>query len=104
MPTIFIDNRASITEIKNKTGFVIKAWIDEQLTLINDSSITYKIESELGVLCGFFTIQVNDESKTAVLLLKQLRPAFKDIQISVDLSLQIANFIHNNLWHPDFLF
>jgi hypothetical protein len=102
--SIFIDNRASIPEIKNKTGFEIKAFIDRQLSSINENTITYKIESELGNLAGFFSIQVNTVSKTAQLLLKELRPAIKDTQISIDLSLQISNFIYNNYWHPDMLF
>lgn len=100
--SIFIDNRTSIPEIKNQTGYVIKNYIDEQLALINDNCITYKIETELGVLAGFFTIEVNTENKTAVLLMKQIRPAFK--QFEQDITLQINNFIFNNEWKGDFLF
>lgn len=104
IPACIIDARASIPAIKNQIGDVIKEYTDSQLALINDNCITYKLETELGVLCGVFVINVDTENKTASLLMKELRPAFRTGQANIDISLIISNFIGNNLWTTDFLF
>lgn len=104
IPACIIDARASIPTIKNQIGDVIKEYIDGQLALITDNCITYKIESESGVLAGVFVINVDTETKTATLLMKELRPAFRTWRMSLDISLIISNFIANKLWEPDFLF
>lgn len=101
IPAILIDARASIPEIKNQTGFPIKYYTDSQVAQINERSITYKIETELGVLAGYFSIQVNTINKTAILLMQQLRPAFKGF---TEIQTQISNFIQAGTWKPDYLF
>lgn len=101
VPAILIDNRASIPEIKNQVGYVIKAYVDSQLALLGNGSITYKVETNLGVLAGFFSINVNTTNKTAVLIMEQLRPAFKGF---AELTTQISNFILNGDWKIDYLF
>lgn len=104
IPACIIDARASIAAIKNQIGDVIKDYTDSQLALINDNSLVYKVETDEGVLAGFFAINVNTENKTASLLMKELRPAFRTLQYNVDISLLITNFIANSDWKPDFLF
>ena len=101
IPAITIDNRASIPVIKNQVGSVIKAFNDYQLSLLSSTSITYKIETDLGVLAGFFSIQVDISNKTATLIMEQVRPAFKGF---TELTDQIGNFIQGFDWQKDYLF
>jgi len=100
MATI-IDARASIPQIKNKIGFVIKDYVDSQVALITDNTIVYKIESNLGNLAGYFSIVVNTSNKTAILQQLVLRPAFQTFS---EINTQITNFIMSNSWHSDYLF
>ena len=101
MMAVIIDNRASIPAIKNMAGMVIKSYVDEQIDLIDENCITYKIETELGVLAGFFAIRVSTVDKSAVLIMQVLRPAFqKDAQIPF----LITNFIGTGKYKQDFLF
>lgn len=104
IPAIIIDARASIPEIQNKTGFEIKAYIDKQLFLVTNNSIVYKIEeTNNGVLCGFFSINVEAGNKTATLVLGVLRPAFE--QFKNEINLKITNFIMGiDTWQQDYLF
>lgn len=101
IPAIIVDNRASIPQIKNQVGNIIKFYIDSQLLLLGSTSITYKVETNLGVLAGFFSINVNTTNKTAILIMEQLRPAFKGF---AELTTQISNFILNGDWKIDYLF
>lgn len=98
---VLIDARASIPEIANQVGTVIKAYTDSKVAQVNDNTITYKIETDLGVLAGYFTIQVNTSNKTAVLDQFVLRPAFQGF---TEIQSQIVNFIQSGDWKPDFLF
>ena len=102
MMACIIDARASIPAIKNQVGSVIKDYVDEQLAMINSDSIVYKIETELGVLAGFFALQVNIKNKTATLITQVLRPAFKTVS---EIPVLIGNFINiTKVWQQDYLF
>lgn len=101
MMACIIDARASIPEIKNQVGTVIKAYVDSKVSLVNSNTIVYKIETELGVLAGYFTIQVNTSNKTALLDQFVVRPAFKNF---TEIKTQIGNFITSNKWQSDYLF
>lgn len=102
MTACIIDARASIPAIKNQVGTVIKDYVDTQLSYINTNAICYKLETDLGVLAGYFVIQVTPASETAMIDSKVLRPAF--VQFDSDISTQISNFIQLNNWKPDYLF
>lgn len=102
LPAMLIEARATIPAIANQIGSVIKSYTDSQVALITDSSIFYKIETELGVIAGVFSIDVNTSNKTATLIMKVLRPAF--VQFDSIISNQIANFILNGEYKQDFLF
>lgn len=107
MPAVLFEARADIPELKNQIGTVIKSYIDTQLALIKSNTIFYKIETELGVLAGYFVVEVNDVMllffvvKRPRLLTKRLRPAFKQFQEAIDLEISI--FIQENKWEPDVL-
>jgi hypothetical protein len=103
IPAILIDCRASIPEIKNQIGDVIKAYIDGQLALIDDTCIVYKIEEITnGVCAGIFVLKVDTGNKTANLLSYRFRPAFQNDTLNI-LNI-IVNFITSSAWHADMLF
>lgn len=102
VPAVLIDSRATIPAIKNKVGGVVKSYVDSQVGQIGDSNIPYRIENELGVLAGYFTVQVDMGNRSATLGQKALRPAFQSYDSQI--SQQIANFILGNEWHEDILF
>lgn len=102
LPAIIIDCRADIPEIKNQIGNVIKNYTDSKVSLIKDNCIFYKIESELGNVAGVFAISVNEENKTATLLIQYIRPSFKKNKWLI--SDIVVNFIASNVWVKDYLF
>ncbi len=99
IPAVIIDCRATIPDIKNATGSVIKEYIDPKVYLAA-TQIFYKIESENGSLAGYFTLGVNDIG-VPVLDQFQLRPAFAGFMSSI--SAQIANFMSAGTWRFDTL-
>ena len=54
--SVLIDKRASIAAIKDKSGDVIKSYIDAQAALVNGNCMFYKIETDGGNLVGYFTL------------------------------------------------
>lgn len=102
LPAIIIEARATIPEIANQIGSVIKNYTDEKVALITDTCIFYKVETELGVISCIFSIQVNTSNKTALLQQLVYRPAF--VQFSTEISNLIGNFIGLGSWQPDYLF
>ena len=100
IPACLKEARASIPQIKNQIGSVIKAYTDGQVALIIDNVIPYKIETqENGNLVGYMAIRVVDGE--ASVYLKQLRPAF--FQFDFEISVQINTFIINGFWKFDTL-
>lgn len=99
-PAVLKDARASIPEIKNQIGSVIKAYTDTQVTLVTDNVLPYKIESMDGNLVGYMAIRV--VSGEASVYLKQLRPAF--MQFDADISEQINTFIINGFYKYDSIY
>lgn len=102
LPAILIDCRASIPEISNKAGSIIKSYTDIQVGQIGSFSVFYKIETDKGTVAGVFWIDVNTQDNTALLRSSWLRPAFA--QFSVEINEIINNFIALKQWSIDFLF
>lgn len=99
IPACIIDSRATIPVIKNETGNIIKAYVDAQLALITDNVLVYRIETELGVLAGYFALEINGNSATVNM--KVLRSAFQ--QFDTQISTNISNFIGNGYWQRDYM-
>lgn len=103
IPAILIDSRASITIIKNATGAVIKTYTDAEVSKIIDRVLFYKVETDQGVLAGYFSLQVKVNIAThAALLQNQMRPSFNSFVTQI--SAQITTFINNGEWKQDYLF
>lgn len=102
IPSVLIDARASIPEIANQVGVVIKAYTDSKVGLITGTVIPYRIESEAGNLAGFATLQVSAVTKTVSIQQFVLRPAFR--QFLPLISGLFNTFITNNQWQADYLF
>lgn len=101
IPACIIDNRASIPAIKNKDGFTIKAYLDSQLALVTEDVLVYRVETADCNLAGFFSLQVNRDTRSSEKIMEVLRPAF---QGNTEISLLITNFINGGSWRNDFLF
>jgi hypothetical protein len=101
IPAVLIDKRASIDEIKNKAGSIIKAFTDQQVSLVTDTTIFYKIETDQGNLAGYFTLQVIRTGVVAILQY-ELRPAF--VEFDLEISGLISNFIRDASYQQDYLF
>lgn len=102
MMAVIIDARATIPEIKNQVGSVIKSYVDSKVALVSENTIFYKIETDQGVMAGYFTIEVNTANKTALLGQFLLRPAF--VKFSGEITNIITNFIALKKWQKDYLF
>jgi len=98
IPAVLIDARSS-KSIKNQIGSVIKQFTDEQVSMITDECIFYKIETNTGNLAGYFTLKV---SGTSVALFQfETRSSF--VQFNNTISGQIVNFISSGDWKFDYL-
>lgn len=97
IPAVLIDSQYTIPSIANKVGFDIKSYTDAEVNKITDSVLPYKIETELGVLAGYFTIKIQD----GILFQYQLRPSFKSFSNTI--SKQISNFIQDGEYKHDTL-
>lgn len=98
---IIFDSEYTIPSISNKGGFVMKTYVDAEVDKIVDLTnvIPYKIETDMGNLAGFFSLQT--VGTKATLLQFQLRPAFQNF--NADISQIIGNFILSNNWIVDIL-
>lgn len=99
IPAVLKDSRASIPEIKNKIGSVIKAYTDVQVGEVGDNVVPYKIETVTGVLAGYFTVLVKGGFGSQFQY--QLRPAF--VQFNAVISAEISIFIASDSWRFDYL-
>ena len=102
IPAVLIENRANIPAIKNKIGIVIKAYTDGEVAKVTESVVPYKIETNLGALVGYFTVQISNMGQNAVKFQQTLRPQFNPF--TIEINIQIATFIQNNGWQQDILF
>ncbi len=100
IPAVLIDSRATIPAIATKIGVIIKTFTDWEVNQITSNVLPYKIETDKGNLCGYFTIRMNGQA--AFLFQYQLRPAF--VQFNTEISQQINIFIQQNIWRQDYLF
>jgi hypothetical protein len=102
IPACIIDSRTTNPAIKNQIGTVIKAYIDNQLALVTDSVLVYRIETELGVLVGYFALEIIGTG-TPDKIMQVLRPAFQ--QFDTQITVEISSFISNDInWRKDYLF
>lgn len=100
VPSVLIDKRAAIPEIKNQIGSVIKSFTDTQAAMITDKTIFYKIENSSGNVAGYATLAVIRDGVVSILQF-ELRPAFE--QFSAEISANLSSFILNNEWVNDYL-
>lgn len=96
-----IDARATTMQL-GWNGIEVQAFLDEILSLFTENTLLYKLETELGVLAGYFTLDVIRSKKTAIRSSLVLRPAFQINQ--VDIIAQTDAFITRNDWNDDILF
>lgn len=99
---IILDSRSTISLLHNKTGFQVRDYIEGEINKINDETLIYSIESDMGNLAGYFTLIIDRIKRTAIVGQYQLRPAY--LQLDTQISQQISNFITANEWKKDFLF
>lgn len=102
IPAILIDSRALAPSIVTATGFEVLAYTNSVADLVTSSVLPYKIETNEGVLSGYFNLTVIESPKSVTLLNKQLRPAFQ--KYDTDISQVISNFIISGNWQNDYLF
>lgn len=100
MPACIIENRANIPAIKNQIGTVIKDYTDGEVAKVTENVVPYKIFTQIGVLVGFFTIQLSNNGQNAVKLQQVLRPQFQSF---IGISENINNFISSGNWNNDIL-
>lgn len=97
---VMIDARQG-TPLANRIGVVIDQFVQQQVDLVTDNTIFYKIETEQGVLAGYFWITVDNIGNFNGNIPPNLRPAYsKNFN---DISNLISNFILANEFSPDFL-
>lgn len=99
IPAVLIDNRANIPAITNVTGFAIKAYTDAQVAMIVPGVLPYRLETDMGNLAGFMTLQTSGGG--AGLYQFVLRPAF--LSQKTEILGIISNFIMQGNWKADFL-
>jgi hypothetical protein len=95
-----MDARAG-TPLANKSGAVQKEFIDEEISKVTKDVIFYRLETELGVMGGYFSLLTVNQGTTAGLYQFVLRPAFQGM--TAEISEQITTFISGNDWKPDIL-
>ena|ERR1700760_3018033 len=100
IPAVLIENRANIPEIKNQIGVVIKRYVDMEVGMVAENVLPYRVETYLGVLVGYFTVQISNIGQNATKLQQVLRPQFQEF---IDISQNINNFITNGGYIPDIL-
>lgn len=100
VPSVLIDKRAAIHEIKNQIGSVIKSFTDGQAAMITDKAIFYRIETNNGNIAGYATLAVIRDGVVSILQF-ELRPAFE--QFSAEISANLSSFILNSDWVNDYL-
>ena len=107
IPAVCIDARASIPEIKNKIGVVIKEYTDTEVSKVISNVLFFKIETIYtgagtadGVLAGYFSLR-EKLGISAYLYQFQLRSSF--MAYSTQLSAEINVFLSSNLWKQYYL-
>lgn len=98
IPSCIIDSRASIPAIRNQVGSVIKAYFDVEVNKVSGHTevLFFKVETESGVLVGYFSLTVTTDGSGAVLNQFQIRPSFG--QFIIQISAEITNFIAAGIW------
>jgi len=99
--SVMIDSRAKSMPIA-VNGNQIKVLVDAEVAKVTPTVIFYKIETNNGVLVGYFSLQVNTQNKSATLLQYQIRPPF--LINDTTIKQQINGFITNAEWEGDYLF
>jgi len=98
--SVMVDSRKG-TSLANQTGVVIKAAVDEQVELVTDDVLFYKIETEEGVLCGYVSLSVTNSAQTVTKLQQVIRPAYQQFVAQINQS--IDNWINLGGWRSDYL-
>ena len=80
-------------------GNVLQPLVDAKIALVTPNVIPYRIESDNGVIAGYFTLEINENIPT--LQQSQIRPNFGTY--STQINTDINNFIISNGWRKDYL-
>lgn len=102
MYACYIFNRDNIPELKNKTGYEIKGYIDGKVSKVSNLSVVYKIENDNGNMAGFFILEVDTSNQTAIQGDYQILKSFTNYISQI--SNEIIKFTNDNLWKGDYLF
>jgi len=94
---VILENRQGIAQTKDKTGFQVKSFIDDQIALVDDSVIPYIMETAQGNLVAFFSLKMTGEAVSLLQLF--IRANFIDFQAQI--TAKIDTFILSNEWHTD---
>ena len=98
---VIIDARAIIMP-SGIDGNQVQVYIDQAVAKINDNTLVYKIEVDSGTLVGYFTLQVNRQTKVCVRDSIVVRPAYQSLIVGI---ISVTDqFITSNDWHNDILF
>jgi len=100
MQAVIIDNRATLFTIPYN-GNTIQSYVDNQVSLVNENVVVYKILTLNGNLVGYFSLEFI--ASYSVSKLQQLiRPQYNyDI---ANINQLINTFVQSNEWTNDFLF
>ncbi len=95
-----MDARAG-TALANKPGSIQKQFIDAEIAKVTPDIIFYKIETDLGVLVGYFSLKTGNMGQTAVLFQKTYRPAFTNM--IPEIQGNITKFVQSGAFVADIL-
>lgn len=96
---IVLESRQNITAIKNKSGFEVKAFFDNEIDKVGSDVLPYKMETETGTLAAYFSLRVTGTA--AVLYQLFIRHNFAEF--ATEISGFISNFISNGSYKSDIL-
>lgn len=97
IPACIIDSRKFIPDVLNKSGSVVKAFVDVEIAKIKAGVLPYKIETMDGNMVGFFSVKL--DNGTADIYQRIIRPAFRSFDLEI--SQLIATFISSNEYIAD---
>jgi len=96
-----MDSRFSIPILAGLGGFEVKEYVDNQIALLVDNVLPYKIETNMGNFAGFLSLKITNMGLTAVKFQEFLRPSF--LAFNDEISNIISIFISDGWWKRDFL-
>lgn len=89
------------TPLANQNGFSIQEYVENQVSLVGDDVLFYKIEDNNGVLVGYLSLKVTNMGKNVTKFQLVIRANFQSFTSEIEDS--ITSFINTGRWSPDFL-